>query len=52
MQYLFERATAVGMTAERTIRKGLKDFELFAAFLAAVLIGRHSAINQGLEGQL
>jgi hypothetical protein len=40
------------VTTQGAIGEGLKDFELLTALLAAVLIGGHSAIYQGLEGLL
>jgi len=47
VQDLLDSASTVGVTTEGAIGKGLKDFELVAALLAAVLIGGHNAIYQG-----
>jgi hypothetical protein len=50
MQYLLERASAIGVAPQRAIGERLEDFELFTALLAAVLVGGHSAIYQGARG--
>jgi hypothetical protein len=47
---LLDRPAAVWVAAQSAIRERLKDFELLAAFLAAVLIGGHYAIYQGFRG--
>ena len=50
MEHLLDRAPTVGMAAQGAIGERLKDFELLAALLAAVLVGGHSAIYQGFRG--
>ena len=50
MQHLLERASAIGVAPQGAIGERLKDFELFTALLAAVLVGGHSAIYQGARG--
>ena len=52
MQDLLERASTIGVATQHAIGERLEDFELFTALLAAVLVGGHSAVYQGLEGLL
>ena len=50
MENLLERASTIGMAPQSAIGERLKDFELFTALLAAVLVGGHNAIYQGARG--
>ena len=50
MQDLLEGAPALRVAPQGAVGERLEDFELFTALLAAVLIGGHDAIYQGLEG--
>lgn len=50
MQYLLERAPAIGVAPQGAVGERLEDFELFTALVAAVLVGGHGAIYQELEG--